>query len=213
MLGGGDQIYCDGMAKKSRKFQEWLRINNLHRKFVMSCDEGSELRNEMEEFFLEHYCQVNSFPPFPSLFRVASNRQFSGSIKVNSVMVSPMQRSSSEIVAAAQIPMINIWDDHDIIDGFGSYPRLLMNSPVFSAIGKVAFKYYLLFQHQTSLEEAMWGLLEWDKSVVFGVERGPYIGELSRSFLTPMGKDLLFLGRSPHAKRATEWLTSGRDRQ
>jgi hypothetical protein len=113
-----------------------------------------------------------------------------------------MQRSSSEIVAAAQIPMINIWDDHDIIDGFGSYPRLLMNSPVFSAIGKVAFKYYLLFQHQTSLDEAMWGLLEWDKSVVFGVERGPYIGELSRSFLTPMGKDLLFLGRSPPAKIA-----------
>lgn len=59
MLGGGDQLYCDGMAKKSRRFQEWLRINNLHRKFMMGCDEGSELRNEMEEFFLEHYCQVS----------------------------------------------------------------------------------------------------------------------------------------------------------
>lgn len=90
--------------------------------------------------------------------------------------------------------MINIWDDHDIIDGFGSYPRLLMSSPVFSAIGKAAFKYYLLFQHQTSSEEGMWGLLEWDKSVIFGVDKGPYIGELSRSFLTPLGRDVLFLG-------------------
>jgi hypothetical protein len=63
MLGGGDQLYCDGMAKKSRKFQEWLRINNLHRKFVMSCDEGSELRNEMEQFFLAHYCQVLKASP------------------------------------------------------------------------------------------------------------------------------------------------------
>lgn len=89
--------------------------------------------------------------------------------------------------------MVNIWDDHDIIDGFGSYPRLLMSCPVFSTIGKVAFKYYLLFQHQTALEEET-GIEEWDKSVVFGRDRGPYIGELSRSFLTPLGRDILFLG-------------------
>jgi hypothetical protein len=93
----------------------------------------------------------------------------------------------------AQIPMVNIWDDHDIIDGFGSYPRLLMSCPVFSAIGKVAFKYYLLFQHQTALEEGT-RIKNWDKSVVFGRERGPYIGEYSRSFLTPLGRDVLFLG-------------------
>ena len=60
MLGGGDQIYCDGLAKKSQKFQEWLKINNLRRKFSMACDETCELRNEMREFFLEHYCQVKA---------------------------------------------------------------------------------------------------------------------------------------------------------
>lgn len=26
-------------------------------------------------------------------------------------------------MAAGQVPMVNIWDDHDIIDGFGSYPH------------------------------------------------------------------------------------------
>lgn len=26
-------------------------------------------------------------------------------------------------MATGQIPMVNIWDDHDIIDGFGSYPH------------------------------------------------------------------------------------------
>ena len=66
MLGGGDQLYCDGMAKKSKKFQEWLKINNLHRKFSMACDENSDLRNEMEEVFLEHYCQVSSLPQAPA---------------------------------------------------------------------------------------------------------------------------------------------------
>jgi hypothetical protein len=99
-----------------------------------------------------------------------------------------------DYLAVAQIPMVNIWDDHDIIDGFGSYPRLLMSCPVFSTIGKVAFKYYLLFQHQTALEEGTGPVQQWDRSVIFGVDRGPYIGELSRSFLTPLGKDILFLG-------------------
>src|SRR5262245_24433142 len=31
--------------------------------------------------------------------------------------------------ANAQIPMINIYDDHDIIDGFGSYPSRFMLCP------------------------------------------------------------------------------------
>ena len=46
-----------------------------------------------------------------------------------------------------QIPQLNIWDDHDIIDGFGSYTDHFMQCPVFRGIGGVAHKYYLLFQH------------------------------------------------------------------
>lgn len=46
-----------------------------------------------------------------------------------------------------QIPQVNIWDDHDIIDGFGSYTDHFMNCAVFRGIGGIAHKYYLLFQH------------------------------------------------------------------
>jgi hypothetical protein len=49
--------------------------------------------------------------------------------------------------ANGQIPQLNIWDDHDIIDGFGSYTDHFMRCPVFRGIGGVAHKYYLLFQH------------------------------------------------------------------
>ena len=49
--------------------------------------------------------------------------------------------------ANAQIPQINIWDDHDIIDGFGSYTDHFMKCAVFRGIGGVSFKYYCLFQH------------------------------------------------------------------
>jgi hypothetical protein len=89
--------------------------------------------------------------------------------------------------------MQNIFDDHDIIDGFGSYPSKFMQCPVFSNLGRVAFKYYLLFQHQTSLEEDT-SIEKWDKSIVFGSEKGPYIREFSRSVVTWLGKDVLFMG-------------------
>jgi hypothetical protein len=39
------------------------------------------------------------------------------------------------------IPQINIWDDHDIIDGFGSYTDNFMKCHVFRGIGGIAHKY------------------------------------------------------------------------
>jgi hypothetical protein len=42
--------------------------------------------------------------------------------------------------ANSAIPQINIWDDHDIIDGFGSYTDHFMRCDVFRGIGGVAHK-------------------------------------------------------------------------
>jgi hypothetical protein len=89
--------------------------------------------------------------------------------------------------------MMNIYDDHDIIDGFGSYPHQFMECAVFCNLGRAAHKYYLLFQHQSSLEEGT-SQANWDKSVIFGEEKGPYISEFSRSLISWLGKDVLFLG-------------------
>lgn len=61
--------------------------------------------------------------------------------------------TTSQVVEAlfpltmSQIPMVNIYDDHDIIDGFGSYHDSTMQAPIFSTVGNVAYKYYMLFQH------------------------------------------------------------------
>jgi hypothetical protein len=101
------------------------------------------------------------------------------------------------IPANAQIPMLNIFDDHDIIDGFGSYPHHFMRCPVFSNLGKSAFKYYLLFQHQSSIAESS-SLESWDKSIIFGAKKGPYITEYSRSIITWLGKDVILLGKLQH---------------
>lgn len=46
----------------------------------------------------------------------------------------------------ASIPSVMMWDDHDIFDGWGSYPEDLQKSPVFQAIFERAKFYFELLQ-------------------------------------------------------------------
>jgi hypothetical protein len=107
-------------------------------------------------------------------------------------------------LAASQIPMINIFDDHDIIDGFGSYPDEYMRSPVFSGLGAVAFKFYMLFQHQSSIDEGE----ETEPSWILGAQPGPYIRELSRSIFTNLGRSVAFLGLDCRTERMNDEIVS-----
>jgi hypothetical protein len=109
-------------------------------------------------------------------------------------------------MAGSQIPMVNIWDDHDIIDGFGSYPDHFMQSPVFSGLGNVAFKYYMLFQHQSVPEETATHEPSW----VLGHEQGPYINQLSRNIFMSMGKHVAFLGVDCRTERMKQEILSVR---
>ncbi|KAL3489148.1 hypothetical protein BJX62DRAFT_163136 [Aspergillus germanicus] len=52
----------------------------------------------------------------------------------------------------AQIPYVCQIDDHDIFDGFGSYPEHMQFSNMFKNIGRVGIEMYLLFQHHTTLD-------------------------------------------------------------
>ncbi|KAG0241920.1 hypothetical protein BGW41_005085 [Actinomortierella wolfii] len=52
--------------------------------------------------------------------------------------------------ALAAVPTINMWDDHDTIDGYGSYRHSTQMSPVMRTIGAVSKRFYLLFQHHTT---------------------------------------------------------------
>ncbi|KAF2198118.1 hypothetical protein GQ43DRAFT_443633 [Delitschia confertaspora ATCC 74209] len=93
-------------------------------------------------------------------------------------------------MANSQIPMVNIWDDHDIIDGYGSYPHHFMSTPVFTGLGAVAFKYYMLFQHQSVISETE----KTEPSWILGSKPGPYIKERSRSIFLSLGRQVAFLG-------------------
>ncbi|KAK5113125.1 hypothetical protein LTR62_003704 [Meristemomyces frigidus] len=107
-------------------------------------------------------------------------------------------------MANAQIPMVNLWDDHDIIDGFGSYPHKFMAAPVFAGVGAVAWKFYMLFQHQsvgaeTQREEPSW---------LLGASPGPYINQLSRSVYLSLGAKVGFLGLDCRTERMRDEILS-----
>ena len=103
-------------------------------------------------------------------------------------------------LANSQIPMVNMYDDHDIIDGFGSYPHHFMSSPVFSGLGNVAFKYYLLFQHQSVLDETEAAEPSW----IFGVRPGPYINTFSRSLFMMLGSRTALLAVDCRTERSRD---------
>ncbi|KAF2237100.1 hypothetical protein EV356DRAFT_44463 [Viridothelium virens] len=107
-------------------------------------------------------------------------------------------------MANSQIPMINVWDDHDIIDGYGSYPHHTMSTNVFCGLGEVAFKYYMLFQHQTVVSETQADEPSW----VLGASPGPYINELSRSVFMFLGRSVAFLGLDCRTERMRDSVLS-----
>lgn len=99
--------------------------------------------------------------------------------------------------ANSQIPMVNMWNDHEILDGFGSYPDEFMGTPVISGLGKIAFKYYLLFQHHSVPEETEADEPSW----LLGGNLGPYISEKSRSVFLSLGKGVYYLGLDCRTER------------
>jgi PhoD related phosphatase len=102
MIGGGDQIYNDGV-RVSRTFmfflsasghslcsfqvkgplKKWADIANPKKRRDYAF--GGELRAQCDKYYFENYVRWYSTEPFAS--------------------------------ANASIPQVNIWDDHDIIDG------------------------------------------------------------------------------------------------
>ncbi|KAI9828595.1 MAG: hypothetical protein M1826_005977 [Phylliscum demangeonii] len=114
MIGGGDQIYNDGV-RVTGPLREWAALKNPIKKREYPFSE--DLSEECDSFYFENYVRWFSMAPFAT--------------------------------ANGQIAQINVWDDHDIIDGYGSYTDNFMSCAVFRGIGDVALKYYLLFQHHS----------------------------------------------------------------
>jgi len=162
MVGGGDQLYCDPIAKEP-ELSGWLQETDQDVKKKAQLTEPMSLA--IDRFFFSHYC--NWF------------------------------RSGAFGKAISCIPMINMLDDHDLIDGFGSYPPDLQSSPVFSAIGNRGYFWFLLFQ--LFIVDSTDGITESSPTsssvhpslVLGGI--GPYIRSRNHSILTYLGPQVWIL--------------------
>ena len=189
MIGGGDQIYNDAVMSQCPLFREWLEIKNPHHKH--DADFTRSLREELETFYLERYCMwfsqglfgmANSQIPMVNMWD--DHGKFYGNACCIVDPVSLLQFCNRMTICGCNAD-ITI----DIIDGFGSYPHHFMSTPVFCGIGAVAFKYYMLFQHQSVPDESSADEPSW----LMGASPGPYINELSRSIFMSLGKNIAFL--------------------
>ncbi|KAK4101649.1 hypothetical protein N658DRAFT_50350 [Parathielavia hyrcaniae] len=192
MIGGGDQIYNDGI-RISGPLKNWSNMKNPKKRREHPFPES--LRLECDDYYLKNYIRWYSTEPFAS--------------------------------ANGQIPQLNIWDDHDIIDGFGSYVNDFMKCDVFRGIGGTAHKYYMLFQHHlpppastytsdalpaSSAEEgqgvdpnqAMHTYIPptWQESnYIYGPQHGPYVAEHSHNLFCQLGARMAFLGIDARTER------------
>lgn len=189
MLGGGDQIYSDSIKLYSEEVGKWLATSDPIKRYATKVT--PEFRKEMENFYLKEYIEWYGFGHWKG-------------ITVNSKTT-----QNCFTTAISTIPSINIWDDHDIIDGFGSYNDTFMKTDVFSSIGKAAYKYYMLFQHHVSMDEkddreAYLSTPQW----VLGNEPGAYIGEKSHSVVTRIGPTMAMLGLDCRTERKLKEIVS-----
>ncbi|GAB1216825.1 hypothetical protein ATERTT37_006044 [Aspergillus terreus] len=107
-------------------------------------------------------------------------------------------------LANSQIPMVNMWNDHEILEGFGSYPDEFMGTPVISGLGGIAFKYYLLFQHHSVPEETESDEPTW----LLGAQPGPYINQRSRNLFMSLGDGVVLLGLDCRTERMSDEVLS-----
>ncbi|KAK4636312.1 hypothetical protein CLAFUW4_01712 [Fulvia fulva] len=194
MIGGGDQIYNDGV-RVDGPLAPWTAIGNPRKRREFPFNE--EMRAKCDNYYFDNYVRWYGTEPFAT--------------------------------ANSQIAQLNIWDDHDIIDGFGSYTDHFMKCSVFRGIGGVAHKYYLLFQHHippppstyttdapqttkttgatTAADSVqlrdtfvMMPKVE-DPSFIIGTRPGPYVEERSRNIYCQLGKRIAFLGIDARTER------------
>lgn len=198
MIGGGDQIYNDGI-RVGGPLKPWTDIGNPRKR--RDYPFPRILRDECDKFYFNNYVRWFSTEPFAS--------------------------------ANGIIPQVNIWDDHDIIDGFGSYTDHFMRCAVFRGIGSVSLKYYLLFQHHIPPPASTYTTdapqiahksgpagqnrpgadpeqlkdcfvlqeKHEDSSFIISSQPGPYVEERSRSLWMQFGARIGFIGIDARTER------------
>ncbi|WWC73414.1 uncharacterized protein I206_107381 [Kwoniella pini CBS 10737] len=113
-------------------------------------------------------------------------------------------RSNAFGRANSSIPMVNMLDDHDLIDGFGTYDDETQASPIMSFVGSRGYFWFLLFQLFVSDEVDGVDPTPYShtlKSMIIGDKNGPWIPFPSHSLLVYLGPKVSLLALDCRAER------------
>ncbi|OCF33366.1 plasma membrane protein [Kwoniella heveanensis BCC8398] len=113
-------------------------------------------------------------------------------------------RSNAFGRANSTIPMVNMLDDHDLIDGFGTYDDETQASPIMSFVGSRGYFWFLLFQ--LFVVDAFDGTdprpgTHTLRSMIIGDKPGPWIPFPSHSLLVYLGPKVHLLALDCRAER------------
>ncbi|WVR08312.1 hypothetical protein IAU60_005365 [Kwoniella sp. DSM 27419] len=113
-------------------------------------------------------------------------------------------RSNAFGRANSTIPMVNMLDDHDLIDGFGTYDDETQASPVMSFVGSRGYFWFLIFQLFVS--DKVDGVdprpgTHTLRSMIVGDKPGPWIPFPSHSLLVYLGPKVTLLALDCRAER------------
>lgn len=183
MIGGGDQIYADLVKLKSPELAKWLTEKSAHRKRSMPAT--PQLEQELEDYYLEHYMAWFGSGFWEGLEGTTLQGLFP--------------------VAMAQIPLVNIYDDHDIIDGYGLYDERTMLCPVFRKLGNIAYRYYMLFQHHILPDEPSHTE---DPAWILGARPGPSIAQKSHLVYARLGREIALAAFDCRTERTLKQVVS-----
>lgn len=140
---GGDQLYFDSILYETTLLQELCDWSSWSLKRQIEHMPSEECKEKIAAYYLDQYVQRWS----------AKNENRTGDPKLE-------DRGAPTVMAS--IPTIMMWDDHDIIDGWGSYPPALQYSPVLRHIFDSARRAFWVFQLQQkagdlpTLEDRAW---------------------------------------------------------
>ncbi|KAF9036679.1 hypothetical protein BJ165DRAFT_1394689 [Panaeolus papilionaceus] len=209
LVGGGDQLYCDSLMREA-EMQDWSsKMKPEDRKKYTLTD---EIEMTIDRFFFNHYCQA---------FRSGAFARANCSMCVNipfhtTVFFRLALRLFRELVntnliySALTRPMANMCDDHEQIDGFGSYPDDMQRAPVFRQIGARGYFFFLLFQCFINVEidgvQDLPGKHTY-RSTIIG-QPGPYVRFPSHSFLHRLGPQCYMLMLDCRAERKKDQVCS-----
>ncbi len=147
---------CNGFSSSALKnstpdaYYLWKRMRDIHQKrhfhlMLMGGDQlyADEIWDNLKVKTIKEWLEI----PMQKRLSKRATKKMQKELEAFYENLYLTKWKSKEMISIfSSIPSAMMWDDHDIFDGWGSYPDDIQNCDVYKTIFKAARKYFELFQ-------------------------------------------------------------------